>query len=239
MISKQTSSKVLVIQPRAESFFVTCFCFLHVRRVFNGHEYTDPYRGQVTSFKTVSSHQLMDTFWMEADSRIVAIINNCTNSRYLCIAQNIVWQRHIGSHVCFLSRIQVISKIDTLREVSIRTDVIRKTIKHTLLETKVMTGSRSAITKAPHLMKGNFPDGDMCSALILISTLTTVQTSQFSFFSCWIFATNTWKSNPHIRRNTWTAKELAWSCKRICSTSYGWYSLTSEGHGSEAVKSEI
>ena len=42
------------------------------------------------------------------------------------------------------------------------------------------------------------------------------------------------KSKFVICRKAWTARQLALSARSICSTSYGWYSCTSLGHGSEA-----
>ena len=70
----------------------------------------------------------------------------------------------------------MISKIDTLQKKKelYHEKERRENIENTLLATKLTTGSRSATTKAPHFMKGNFPDGDMCSALLLISTLQHV-----------------------------------------------------------------
>ena len=41
------------------------------------------------------------------------------------------------------------------------------------MDTKLTIGSRSATTKAPHLMNGSLPEGDMCSALLRISTCAT------------------------------------------------------------------
>jgi hypothetical protein len=80
-----------------------------------------------------------------------------------------------------------------------------------LLLTNWTIGSNSEITKAPALMKGTLPDGDMASAFARGST---------------------WKSKLHIFRKAWTARQFALSGSKICSTSYGWNSLTSLGHGS-------
>ena len=64
-------------------------------------------------------------------------------------------------------------------------------------------------------MNGSLPEGDICSAFVLISRL---------------------KSSLAMWRKAWTERQEALSGSRICSTSYGWNREASEGQGSEPAK---
>ena len=84
-----------------------------------------------------------------------------------------------------------------------------------LVLTNETIGSTSAIMNLFALINGSLPDGDICSAFDLISMVY----SRLLMF-----------------KKAWTVSMFALSGNRTCSTSKGWYSWTSVGHGSEAIK---